>query len=616
MSGPARGAQTLGPDGLNQAWGAVIDRLLHASAREGRDRRRSHARFIGVRVAMACLGCAILPAYALMSGAMSGLELTAFMTIGALLLPAALVSATGRLQLGQDLSAVLFCAAIAAIAIQSGGTSSAALALFAIVLLDPAFSGSRVALQRAVPIAVAAFGIIAAAPVKGPASALSPLAVSLVVMTYAVALAWALVERSERKASSEQRQKARADAALDAVTDVVLWREPNGEVSFANAAAHQTLGLDRRELSEQAIFERINVGDRPAFLKALSDARIGSGEGHALIRIAAERAEGRVIRVFEMSARPVADDGEAIIVVLRDVTERHAADQMREAARHDAERIANSKSSFIATMSHELRTPLNAIIGFSDLLLQDGLIPAGDARREEYARIINGSGQHLLEIVNAILDMSKIESGMMTVEQERVDVVRVIETSRQLLSVKAGEKNVQLEVEIAADLPEIIADRRALKQIVINLISNAVKFTPSEGEVAVTAVRDRDHVEIAVMDTGCGISEDDMKRLGSPFFQARQAYDRQHEGTGLGLSVVRGLVGLMGGTMLLESAVGEGTRVVIRLPCAGLQAGTGAEPVQIATRIRARRGQLESRLLQGAPPDDEIRAGDPLRKTA
>jgi cell cycle sensor histidine kinase DivJ len=152
---------------------------------------------------------------------------------------------------------------------------------------------------------------------------------------------------------------------------------------------------------------------------------------------------------------------------------------------------------------------------------------------------------------------------------------------------------VSLTECIAPDLPGLIADRRALKQVLLNLMSNAVKFTPHGGDVTVTAVRDRDHVEIVVADNGCGIAEADLGQLGAPFFQARQSYDRQHEGTGLGLSVVRGLLGLMGGSMMIESAPGVGTRVAIRMPIGGKGADRSSEPVSILTRISARRPALD-----------------------
>jgi cell cycle sensor histidine kinase DivJ len=580
-----------------QALGTVMERLLHPDVRRNRRAAAAHARFIGARLLIACLACAVLPAYLFFNDGLSAIEVMAMASVALLLVPAAFVSMTGRLDRGHDLSSILLSASIVALAIQSGGLQSPVLPLFAVVLLDTAFSGARGALKGAVASCLIGLGLIGFLPVYGPASAASSGLVAGALTLHAAAMAWAFLGRGERHATSQMRSQARATAALDTVGDVVLWREASGEISFANAAAHAELGLDRRAFNETFLVERINVGDRPAYLKAVSDARNGaSPRGQALVRIAAEREGALEVRLFEMTARPVEASGSepAVIIGLRDVTERHAADELREIARQEAERIATSKTQFLATMSHELRTPLNAIIGFSELLTQPDLVPQNDPRRDEYARIINGSGQHLLEVVNAILDMSKIESGMMTVEQERVELGRVIASSRELLAVRAADKAVSLVEAVASDLPDVISDRRALKQILLNLMSNAVKFTPAGGEVTVTAVRDRDHVEIVVADTGCGIAESDLERLGAPFFQARQSYDRQHEGTGLGLSVVRGLLGLLGGSMLIESAMGAGTRVAIRLPVFGKGASTTSEPVSIATRIRARRPALDA----------------------
>ncbi len=569
---------------------------MHADAR--RDRRTSelHLRFIAARVLCVCVALAALPVFLVLRSAPLLFEMTALVAVLLLLVPALYVSRTGNLERGHDMSSVMLGASVAALAWQSGGVQSLALPLFAIVLLDTAVSGSRRALSGAFVISLVFVLVMAALPPPAHGIALSAAVISATLVTYALVMAWIFVNRGERHANSQMRSQARATAALDTVGDVVLWLEASGEVSFANAAAHTQLGLDRRAFPEALLFERINIGDRPAYLKALSDARHGAGQGLALIRLASDADGQRGMRIFELSARSVGPGvtGEAVVIGLRDVTERHAADELREVARIDAERIAKSKSQFLATMSHELRTPLNAIIGFSELLAKADLVPLDDPRREEYARIINGSGQHLLEVVNAILDMSKIESGMMTVDQERVEPARVIASSRELLAVRAAEKSVLLVETLSPDLPDIITDRRALKQVLLNLMSNAVKFTPAGGDVTVTAVRDREHVEIVVSDSGCGIAEDDLCQLGMPFFQARQSYDRQHEGTGLGLSVVRGLLGLMGGTMLIESAPDAGTRVAVRLPVNGIGEDVRSEPVNITTRIRARRPALDA----------------------
>ena len=598
-----------------EALGAVMERLVHPDIRRSHRACAAHMRFIGARLLIACLACAVLPAYLFFNDGLRAIEILAMASVALLLVPAAFVSMTGRMDQGNHLSCALLSACVAMLAAHSGGLNSPVLPLFAVVLLDAAWSGVKGALKVAAASCLIALGLIGFLPVAGPATEASPGLVAGASLVYAGVMAWAFVSRDVWQSRALMRSQARAAAALDCVGDVVIWIEESTKISFANAAAHAGLGLDGRIASETVLFERINVGDRPAYLKAVSDVRNGSApSGQAVVRVAVEREGSVQVRLFEMTVRPVdaSETAPALIIGLRDVTERHAADALRETARQEAERIAMSKTQFLATMSHELRTPLNAIIGFSELLTQPALVPLDDPRRDEYARIINGSGQHLLEVVNAILDMSKIESGMMTVEQERVELGQIIASSRELLAVRAADKAVSLVEAVAADLPEIISDRRAVKQILINLVSNAVKFTPAGGEVVVTAVRDREHVEIVVADTGCGIAESDLERLGSAFFQARQSYDRQHEGTGLGLSVVRGLLGLLGGSMLIESAMGAGTRVAIRLPVSGKGTAATSEPVSIATRIRARRPALDAARQQtGFEP-----ASAPVRFTA
>ena len=235
-----------------------------------------------------------------------------------------------------------------------------------------------------------------------------------------------------------------------------------------------------------------------------------------------------------------------MVAVLRDVSERKIHERALEIARKESERINNAKSRFLATMSHELRTPLNAIIGFSDMLGNDS-IELDAAREREYAMLINESGRHLLSVVNGILDMSKMENGNFEITPEPFAPAPVIRSCCDLLVLKAQEAGVELITRIAADLPEIVADRRAVSQILINLISNAIKFTPRGGRVSVSALCDGARLAVTVDDTGVGIGEADLPRLGEAFFQARASYDRRHDGTGLGLSIVKGLVRLHGG---------------------------------------------------------------------
>jgi cell cycle sensor histidine kinase DivJ len=217
-------------------------------------------------------------------------------------------------------------------------------------------------------------------------------------------------------------------------------------------------------------------------------------------------------------------------------------------------------------MSHELRTPLNAIIGFSEMLASEEMMRLDRARRHEYATLIGESGHHLLSVVNGILDMSKIESGNFEITPEPFAAAPVVGTCCDLMALRARECGIDIVCSLPADLPDIVADKRAVKQILINLLSNAVKFTPRGGKIAVSVEMEAQHVTFTVKDTGVGIAERDLQHVGDPFFQVRTAYDRPHDGTGLGLSIVKGLVTLHGGELTIRSRLGVGTSVAVRLP--------------------------------------------------
>jgi len=275
-----------------------------------------------------------------------------------------------------------------------------------------------------------------------------------------------------------------------------------------------------------------------------------------------------------------------VVAVLRDVSERKEQERAIELARAESERANAAKSRFLATMSHELRTPLNAIIGFSEMLTNDSLM-LDPARKLDYAKVINESGHHLLAVVNGILDMSKMETGNFEITPEPFAPAQVVESCCDLLALKARDAGVELKTRIAANLPDVMADRRALNQILINLVSNAIKFTPRGGRVTVSAICDGSKFAVAVEDTGVGIGEHDLPRLGEAFFQARASYDRKHDGSGLGLSIVKGLVQLHGGDIDIRSRLGEGTRVTVRLPIDGEGQRPAVEPIKLVTERAA-----------------------------
>jgi cell cycle sensor histidine kinase DivJ len=283
-------------------------------------------------------------------------------------------------------------------------------------------------------------------------------------------------------------------------------------------------------------------------------------------------------------------DGEpCAVAVTRDISATALHHEELETVRAEAEHVGAAKGQFLAMVSHELRTPLNAIIGFSEVLAGEADAGVEPARRKEYLHIIRNSGEHLLQVVNTLLDVSKIEAGKFDVVPEPFEIAPFAHGCCDLMSLKAEKAGILLARDIAAELPELIADRRACKQMMLNLLSNAIKFTPPGGRVTVAARRECDRIAFVVSDTGIGIAEGDLPKLGDPFFQARSAYDRRHEGTGLGLSVVRGLVGLHRGSLTIESAPDEGTSVTVSLP---IDCRTGhsrkAGPVRIHTLPRPR----------------------------
>jgi two-component system, cell cycle sensor histidine kinase PleC len=247
---------------------------------------------------------------------------------------------------------------------------------------------------------------------------------------------------------------------------------------------------------------------------------------------------------------------------LVDLAEKYSEEKTR------AEEANQAKSSFLANMSHELRTPLNAIIGFSEIMKSEMFGPLGGEKYQGYCKDIHQSGQYLLDVINDILDMSKIEAGRIRLDMVEVRLGRFLSDAMRVVSARADDKKLELSADIAKGI-RVRADQRLLKQIVLNLLSNAVKFTPEGGRITVRARTGAGWVRIAIVDTGIGIPRSALAKLGRPFEQVESQLTKSHQGSGLGLAIAKSLTELHGGSMRIRSTPGKGTMVLLRLPADG-----------------------------------------------
>jgi cell cycle sensor histidine kinase DivJ len=586
-----------------------VDALVHPSAQVDALTAARHRAFIAPRLIGSFAALASFPVYVAFRGVPSALEVGVFAWLAAPILIAYFLSRTGRFESAHVLSSLALAGLVTIVAALTGGIASFAAIWLVVVPLEAALSASRrvVALASTVALGAAGFLLLLSAydllpppatvaTEHGALAALGIISASL----YAIGLALGAEQLARTGVWLLYAEEDRYHLLARNMTDVITRHGHRGAVLFVSPAAQQLFGVRTEELNGHGLFDRVHVADRPAYLTALTDAATLREDRSVEFRIRRDDGQRGQFAWVEMRCRPLDRDAERapggeceVVAVLRDVSERKVQEDAVELARAESERANAAKSRFLATMSHELRTPLNAIIGFSEMLTNEQLT-FDAARKLEYARLINESGCHLLSVVNGILDMSKMETGNFEIAPEPFEPAPPILNCCDILALKAREAGVEIRTRVAADLPEIVADRRALNQILINLISNAIKFTPRGGIVTVAAVREGNRLALGVEDTGVGIGEDDLQHIGEAFFQARASYDRRHDGSGLGLSIVKGLVRLHGGEIEIRSTLGVGTQVSVRLPIDG----TGARPVGGLVKLVVGRAQEANSIVE------------------
>ncbi len=458
-------------------------------------------------------------------------------------------------------------------------------ALCALVVILPFFLAASVALPVAVAVALAAF----------------------------LSVSTSLVGWSRGLANETARADAEAVIARHAGLDpyqlcpgLVLSLDPQGLVTAIGGRDRETYLTALSDVRGRGLIDQIHVSDRLFYLQAID--RLRQGEASAAVEVRLEPmvtgggTDGQFSPVrLDMSA--VTDQAGELAEVFCQLTDNTRAVALaREAAARtaEAERASESKSRFLAAVSHELRTPLNAINGFSDILLGEYFGKLADERQREYVTLIRQSGSHLLSVVNTMLDMSKIEAGRYELIMEPFVAAEPVRACAEMLTLQAKEKGLTLTSRLQRDMGEVVADRRALSQVLINLVGNAIKFTAPGGVVSIDASRTGGRFVITVSDTGIGIAEDKLAMIGQPFMQIQNSLTRAYEGTGLGLSLVKGLIAFHGGEFRIASRPGEGTVITVSLPddgsgaCVAHEDVDKARPVEFPPRLGGMRQGLEA----------------------
>jgi len=569
--------------------------LIHVSARGDAIERIRHRAFITSHLGSALLAAAALPVYLLVIGTGDYVGLVIFLGLITPAYIATFLSRTGKLAIAHLLSAINLTALVMFTAAFTGGITSFVMAWMIVVPVESAFSGSKKVIAASLALSCASVVLLVYADFMNllPANRVlnndNTLLIGISFISAVAYISGMVVNTQtlhEKATALIQHGERKFRLLAENATDMITYHNHLGEVLFCSGAALRFNRLGESGILHDGFINLVHPDDRQSYLDTFSSAAANNTLAQAEFRLKSispglkpshPDAGQEAYTWVEMRCKPLPEDGLSVekdektqqvrvVAVTRDISELKAQQIQITQARDIAEEASRTKTRFLANISHELRTPLNAIIGFSDLLSDKRFNKNVTSNQQDYIRLIHQSGSHLLLVVNDLLDMSMIDSGKLRLKPELFDLSGLIVSVIKIMQVSADERDVKISPVLDTDVCEITADERAVRQILFNLISNAVKFSHDGGKVRVILKASENQVSLSFVDNGIGISSDVIPKLCQPFVQAENSMSRSYEGTGLGLSLVAGFVELHDGTIDITSEISKGTCVTVSIP--------------------------------------------------
>lgn len=569
----------------------VVSTWVHRDIRDEAERTQHSALMIHL-MAIAALAVLILPLSLLFHLSPQQLIPSVLIVSAVALFLVGFLAQTGRWLQTALLSLFGAAAGIAGMIVLTGGMASPFLVWGLILPIEAAYLGrTRRALLLGVSALATCFCFVAVGqaiwPQPGAAMGGSQIYDSLVsvagLMCYGAIMARGFLNPQRVFSHPERADESGVSSMLNRLPGLVTFHDNKSVVCAVHGSDAKQLMKYVGEFTGSGFAEHIHVSDRIEFLQAIDQLRTGQETRSLIVRMRSRLGEAVEDQFRHWSIQLVAlRDREnrftGFIAQSRDITAEIELRRSYVRKVGEAEAANEAKTRFLAAVSHELRTPLNAILGFSDILTSGICGKALDEKQSEYVGLIRQSGEHLLAVINSMLDLSKIDAGRYELNLEPFDIREAIHNCEAMLGQQARDNKIVLTTRVAKGHVQLTACRRAVQQVLINLMANAIKFTDENGVVTVDAIDQDGFTRITVSDTGIGMNNEDLEKIGSPFVQIQADHARQYEGTGLGLSLVKGLIDLHEGRFAVESSPGVGTTVTVDLPLSGpREVGEGSQ---------------------------------------